>query len=132
MSFLHLLSQHSACEPTQRAVICSDLNNKLRSKKEKAKGTEGMEFIIYHFICQRKAYGKYFIKTFIVVPCMLFQSLLYCFNLCTSLHFKILNSHTKTLKIRTYMFRSPLKPSSGGPWPYFARLLNWNVDLHLL
>jgi len=28
------------------------------------------------------------------------------------------------------MFRSPLKPSSGGPWPYFARLLNWNVDLH--
>ena len=21
------------------------------------------------------------------------------------------------------MFRSPLKPSSGGPWPYFARLL---------
>jgi len=30
------------------------------------------------------------------------------------------------------MFRSPLKLSSGGPWPYFARLLNWNVDLHLL
>jgi len=30
------------------------------------------------------------------------------------------------------MFRSPLKPSSGGPWPYFATLLNWNVDLHLL
>ena len=28
------------------------------------------------------------------------------------------------------MFQSPLKPSSGGPWPYFARLLNWNVDLH--
>jgi hypothetical protein len=26
------------------------------------------------------------------------------------------------------MFRSPLKPSSGGPWPYFAMLLNWNVD----
>jgi len=30
------------------------------------------------------------------------------------------------------MFRSPLKPSLGGPWPYFARLLNWNVDLRLL
>ena len=30
------------------------------------------------------------------------------------------------------MFWSPLKPSSKGPWPYFARLLNWNVDLHLL
>jgi hypothetical protein len=28
------------------------------------------------------------------------------------------------------MFRSPLKPFSGGPWPYFATLLNWNVDLH--
>ena len=63
---------------------------------------------------------------------MLFQSLLYCSNSCTSLHFKILKSHTKTLKIRPYMFRSALKPSSGGPWPYFARLLNWNVDLHLL
>ena len=25
------------------------------------------------------------------------------------------------------MLRSPLKPSSGGPWLYFARLLNWNV-----
>jgi len=35
---------------------------------------------------------------FIVVPCcMLFQSLLYCSNSCTSLHFKILKSHTKTL-----------------------------------
>jgi hypothetical protein len=56
-----------------------------------------------------------------VVPCMLFQSLLYCSNSCTLLHFKILKSHTKTLKIRPYMFRSPLKPSSGGPWPYFAR-----------
>ena len=64
--------------------------------------------------------------------CMLFQSLLYCSNSCTSLHFKTLKSHTKTLKIRPYMFRSPLKPSSGGPWPYFATLLNWNVDLHLL
>jgi len=30
------------------------------------------------------------------------------------------------------MFRSPLKPSSGGPRLYFARLLNWNVDLHSL
>jgi hypothetical protein len=61
------------------------------------------------------------------------QSLLYCSNSCTSLHFKIiLKSHIKTLKIRSYMFRSPLKPSSGGPWPYFARLLNWNVELHLL
>jgi len=69
---------------------------------------------------------------FIVVPCMLFQSLLYCSNSCTSLHFKTLKSHTKTLKIRHCMFRSPLKPSSGGPWPYFAMLLNWKVVLHLL
>jgi len=69
---------------------------------------------------------------FIVVPCMLFQPLLYCSNSCTSLHFKILISHTKTLKIRPYVFRSSLKPSSGDPWPYYARLLNWNVDLHLL
>jgi hypothetical protein len=45
---------------------------------------------------------------------------------------KTLKSHTKTLKIRPYMFQSPLKPSSGGPWLYFARLLNWNIDLHLL
>ena len=59
-------------------------------------------------------------------------SLLYCSNSCTSLHFKTLKSHTKTLKILPYMFRSPLKPSSGGPWPYFATLLNGNVDLHLL
>ena len=70
------------------------------------------------------------VKVFIVVPCMLFQSLLYCSNSCTSLHFKTLTSHTKTVKLRPYMFRSPLKPSSGGPSPYFARLLNWNVDLH--
>jgi hypothetical protein len=69
-----------------------------------------------------------FFIVFIVVPCMLFQSLLYCSNSCTSLHFKTLKSHTKTL--RFYMFRSPLKPSSGGPWQYFARLLNWNVDLN--
>jgi hypothetical protein len=58
--------------------------------------------------------------------------LLYCSKSCTSLHFEILKSHTKTLKICPYMFRSSLKPSSGGPWPYFATLLNWNVDLHLL
>ena len=64
--------------------------------------------------------------------CRVFSSLLYCSNSCTSLHFKTLKSHTKTLKIRPYMFRSPLKPSSGGPWPYFATLLNCNVDLHLL
>jgi len=70
---------------------------------------------------------------FIVVPCcMLFQPLLYCCNSCTSLHFKTLKSHTKTLKILPYMFWSSLKPSSGGPWLYFTTLLNWNVDLHLL
>jgi len=51
------------------------------------------------------------------------------------MHFTTLRtekSHTKTLKIRPYMFRSPLKPSLEGPWPYLARLLNWNVDVHLL
>jgi hypothetical protein len=46
--------------------------------------------------------------------------------------FKTLKSHTKTLKIRPYMFQSSLKPSSGGPWLYFATLLSWNVDLHSL
>ena len=65
---------------------------------------------------------------FIAVPCMLFQSLLYYSNSCTSPHFKTLISHTKTLKIRPYMFWSPLKPSPGGPWPYFATLLKWNVN----
>jgi len=65
-------------------------------------------------------------------PNLVCESLLYCSNSCTSLHFKTLKSHTKTLKIRPYMFQSPLKPSSGGPWPYFATLLNWNVDLHSL
>jgi len=59
-------------------------------------------------------------------------SLLYRSNSCTSLHFKTLKSHTKTLKIRPYMFRYPLKPSSGCPRPYFATLLNCNVDLQLL
>ena len=39
--------------------------------------------------------------------------------------FKTLKSHTKTLKIRPYMFRFPLKPSSGGPWPNFACLLTY-------
>jgi hypothetical protein len=82
---------------------------------------EGVWFFIYKF------------WIFSVVPCcMLFQSLLYCFNSCTSLHFKTLKSHTKTHKIRPYMFRSALKLSSGGLWPYFATLLIWNADLHLL
>jgi len=76
-------------------------------------------------LCKRKSIF------FIVVPCMLFQSLLYCSNSCTSLHFKILKFHIKTLKINPYMFRSNLKPSSGGPWPYFVRLLHWNVNLHV-
>jgi hypothetical protein len=76
---------------------------------------------------------RHLYTVFIVVPCcMLFQFVLYYSNSCTSLHFKTQKSHTKTLKIRPYMFRSPFKPSSGGPWPYFARLLNWNIDLHLL
>jgi hypothetical protein len=69
---------------------------------------------------------------FSVVLWMFFQSLLYYSNSCTSLHFKTLKFHTKALKIRPSMFRSPFKQSSGGPWPYFATLLNWNVDLHLL
>jgi len=60
------------------------------------------------------------------------RSLIYCSNSCTSLHFKTLKSVTKTLKIRPYMFRSPLNPFSRGPWPYIAMLLNWNFDLHSL
>ena len=35
------------------------------------------------------------------------------FQLMYFICFKILKSHTKTLKIRPYFFRSPLKPSSG-------------------
>ena len=66
-----------------------------------------------------------FIAFIVVSCCMLFQSLLYCPNSRSSLHFKTLKSHTKTLKIRPYMFRAPLKPSSVGPWLYFATLLNW-------
>ena len=58
--------------------------------------------------------------------------LVYCSNSCTSLHIKTLKSHIKTLKIRPYMFRSALKPPSGGRWPYFAMLLNCSVDLYLL
>jgi hypothetical protein len=85
----------------------------------------------------KSQYATYFLTSIqthvlisIVVPCMLLQSLLYCSNSCISLHFKTLKSQTKTLKICLYMFRSPLKPSSGGPWPYFARLLNCNVHLN--
>jgi len=62
---------------------------------------------------------------------MLFQYLLYCSKSCTSPHFKVLKSYTKTFKIRPYMFRSSLKPSLGGPWPYFSRLLNF-IDLFRL
>jgi hypothetical protein len=43
----------------------------------------------------------------------------------------VLKSHTKTPKILPFMFRSPMKPSSGGTWPYFATLMYWNIDLHL-
>jgi len=64
----------------------------------------------------------YIFVVFIVVPRMLFQSLLYCSNSCTSLHFKTIKSHTKPLKTGPFLFLSHLKPSSGGPWPYFARL----------
>jgi hypothetical protein len=71
------------------------------------------------------------LKQFIVVPCCtLFQSLPYCSNSWNSLHSKTLKSHIKTLKIHPYMFRSPLKPSSGVPWSYFVMLLNWNIDLY--
>jgi len=71
--------------------------------------------------------GKSYVKK-AIVQILLYFSLLYCSNSCTSLHFKTLKSHTKTLKIRPYMFQSPLKPSSGGPWLYFARLLNWKYS----
>jgi hypothetical protein len=47
-------------------------------------------------------------------PNLVCESLLYCSNSCTSLHFKIPKSHSKTLKIHPYMFQSPLKSSSGG------------------
>jgi modification target Cys-rich repeat protein len=51
---------------------------------------------------------------FIVVSCcMLFQSLLYCSNSCTSLHFKILKSQAKHLKFAPTCFGKFLCPSSG-------------------
>ena len=50
-------------------------------------------------------YQKMWIIFSVVPCCMLFQSLLYCSNSCTSLHFKTLTSHTKILKIRPYMFQ---------------------------
>jgi hypothetical protein len=67
---------------------------------------------LFHVFIQPKWVDVFSIKVFkqkqlifIVVPCMTFQSLLYCSNSCTSLHFKTLKSQTKTLKIRPYMFR---------------------------
>jgi hypothetical protein len=54
--------------------------------------------------------------------------LLYCFNSCTSLHFKTLKSHTKSLKIRPYMFRSPLKTIFRGSMAvlrYVTELVCW-------
>ena len=56
---------------------------------------------------------------------MLFQSLLYCSNSSSSLQFKTLKSHTKTLKICPCIFRSPLKPSSGGPVRGHTSLRYW-------
>jgi len=55
-----------------------------------------------------------------------FNLLLYYSNSCTPLHFKTLKSHTKTLKIRPYVFWSPSKPSLGGPWLYFTMLLGYH------
>jgi hypothetical protein len=97
-------------------------------------------FHLMHFTtpyCSNSCTSLHFIvPTHALHYTLLFQLMhfttLYCSNSCTSLHFKTLKYHTKTLTIRPYMFRSPLKPSSGGPWPYFAMLLNWDVDLHLL
>jgi hypothetical protein len=86
----------------------------------------------FETVYKRNMALKFVLKIFIIVPCKLFQSLLYCCNSCNLLHVKTLKSHTETLKIRPYTFRSTLKPSSGGLWPYFATLLNWDVDLHLL
>jgi hypothetical protein len=71
------------------------------------------------------------IITITIAPYILFQSLLYCSNSCISLHFKTLESHTKTLKIRSYMFRSPLKPSSEVACPYFATLLNMTLSIYI-
>jgi hypothetical protein len=46
-------------------------------------------------------YVIFIVVTCIVVPCILFVSLLYCSNSCTSLHIKTLKSHIKTLKSHT-------------------------------
>jgi len=61
-----------------------------------------------------------------------FTSLLCCSNSCTSLHFKTLKSQAKTLKIRPYMFRSPLKPSSRGSMAVLRYVTESDVDLHMI
>ena len=121
---ISLIFSYFASKTGCKSKICCNLFSAPKIKLEtKSK--------IYSNIYPRRC--NYYTVFFIVVPwCMLFPSFLYCSNSRTSLHLKILKSHTKALKIRSCMFRPPLKPSSGGPWLYFARLLNWNVDLHLL
>ena len=52
------------------------------------------------FLSSEKLYRNFIV----VLCCMLFQSLLYCSNSCTSLHFKTLKSHTKTLNFLAQEF----------------------------
>jgi hypothetical protein len=62
-------------------------------------------------------------RHFVISQKTFIQSLLLFFIVPThALHytFKTLKSHTKTLKIPLYILRSPLKPFSGGPWPYLV------------
>jgi hypothetical protein len=78
----------------------------------------GTPYIIHTEIANKmQVYQNLLFHLFFIVPS---HALLYTFE--------TLKSHTKTLKIHPYMFPVPLKPSSGSPWPYFARLPNWNVS----
>jgi hypothetical protein len=52
-------------------------------------------FILSFLLCKFEFMHVFFI----VVLCMLFQSFLYCSKSCTSLHSKILKSHTEMLKM---------------------------------
>ena len=121
----------------RKSHVVSDVGHFVITKKAKEIAVEQC-FVPQCFVPYSKyalisqLYSRKLLEISTVVPCcMLFQSLLHCSNSCTSLHFKTLKSHTKTRKIRSSMFRSHLKPSSVGPWPYFATLLNWNLLIYI-
>jgi hypothetical protein len=104
MCVCHLVAEYMTCTVSfgnsnflKKAVFCTNTQLSQTQHTQQERGTSESNGLNISSVI------------FIVVPCMLFQSLLYCSNSCSSLHFKTLKSHTKTLKICPYMFRSPLK-----------------------